>query len=207
MTFSTIKLPIDAEAFILSGGEASRAGGINKSFMIVNGRTIIEQQLERMRPVFGERITIVGDKCDHYTDLQLACVPDLHFGGDAEKTALRGIASALRHSRAPWIFLMASDMPWPDMAILEKMCAAVLDEASMRVVGLRNAEGGPQPFHTLLAKELESSAIETLRAGTDLSLKTWLGRHPSKYFSAEDMNVPVQQVVDALENFNSPPDG
>ena len=92
------------------------------------------------------------------------------------------------------------------MAILEKMCAPALNDPSLRVIGLRNAEGGPQPFHTLLAKDLESSAIETLRAGTDLSIKNWLAGHPSNYLSAGDLGVPVDQVVAALENFNTPPE-
>jgi molybdopterin-guanine dinucleotide biosynthesis protein A len=45
---------------ILAGGKATRMGGQPKSFLVVDGRRIIDRQLDVLRPLF-EEILIVAN--------------------------------------------------------------------------------------------------------------------------------------------------
>jgi molybdopterin-guanine dinucleotide biosynthesis protein A len=82
-------------AAILTGGRATRFGGRDKSALLVDGRSILQRQLDALAGLTGE-VLIVG--AAH--DLVPGCGP------------LGGLHAALTAARGDALFLVACDMPF-----------------------------------------------------------------------------------------------
>src|SRR4051794_13778353 len=82
-------------AAILTGGRATRFGGRDKSALTVEGRTILQRQLDALAGVVDE-VLIVGSA----HDLVPGCGP------------LGGLHAALSAARGDGVFLVACDMPY-----------------------------------------------------------------------------------------------
>lgn len=199
----------NVQACILSGGRALRAGGVNKSLMTVQGKPIIEHQLQVLRPIFGERITVVTDRPEDYAPLGLSTIGDLEIEGAADgRGALRGIASALAAFPRHWLFLIASDMPWPDAGILSAQCSALDAEGGRADFALRGVciecPGGAEPFHGLYHGSLGASAARAWLS-EEKSVRRWIRSHREiRTMSAEDLGVSAEALRRCLTNFNSP---
>jgi molybdopterin-guanine dinucleotide biosynthesis protein A len=188
------------EAWILSGGVARRAGGINKSFMPLHGRPIIEHQLESLKPSFSS-INIVTDRPDDFEGYGLNTFTDKFKR--APICAMRGLASALSQASTDFIFVLAGDMPWPDTEIAEIQLRR-LQAAKSLGCALRD-DSGPQPFHAWyhigMAGDLASS-LKTRR----LSLQDWILSNPAiLQISAEELGVSRGRISRCLQNFNTLP--
>ncbi|HEX2657694.1 MAG TPA: NTP transferase domain-containing protein, partial [Polyangia bacterium] len=48
-------------AAVRAGGRAERLGGVTKPMLLVDGRPIIERQLDVLRPLFGARVVVVAN--------------------------------------------------------------------------------------------------------------------------------------------------
>jgi molybdopterin-guanine dinucleotide biosynthesis protein A len=91
-------------AAILAGGRASRFGGLDKSALVVGGRTILDRQLGELAAVDGlTDIMFVGSGAHPGT----RPVRDLVPGSGP----LGGIHAALTHARSDHVFVVACDMP------------------------------------------------------------------------------------------------
>ena len=80
-------------AAILAGGEATRFGGRDKSALVVDGRTILDRQLEMLSAVADE-VQVVRE------DLVPGCGP------------LGGVHTALARTGHDLLFVLACDMPY-----------------------------------------------------------------------------------------------
>lgn len=196
--------------FILSGGAAKRAGGINKSLMIIEGRPVIEHQLERLEPMFGPRVTVVTDRSDDFATYGLETISDFDAAPSPEdRFPLRGFARALSEAGAGWAFLLAADMPWPDPDLIRRQ-AAWLESAgesggsACRGLVLTQA-GRIQPFHAFYAGALAASASAALGA-PDRSLRGWIQSEPEiGVVRIEDLIPEAASRSRAFEGFNMPP--
>ena len=207
--------PSEIRAFILSGGSARRAGGLNKSLMRIDGRPIIEHQLESLRPIFGQRILVITDRPKDYEPWGLSCqgdppLPEDCSGSSAtERSSLRGIASALSLNPRGWCFLLAGDMPWPDPSIIRRQWHWIESAGhgiDPPVDGIcLKLPSGPEPFHALYHGRLAPSAYASIGKG-QLSVTAWINRTDSIH-KAEPAAMGVEDLAAerCVANFNSPP--
>lgn len=220
-----------ARAFVLSGGAARRAGGINKSLIrIPDGsgaaRPIIEHQIEALRPIFSDRITVITDRPADFASLNLQTLPDFDVALAEDRFPLRGFARALSAAADPlrsggWAFLLAADMPWPDVDLIRAQAERILDalascsEAALTddatalapaPSGLVVLHGGRhQPFHAFYNAGLAASARAAL-SREDRSLRAWIASEPAI------LTVPGAELLSdaaaldrAFTGFNTPP--
>ena len=103
-------------AAILAGGLARRMGGMNKEALHVHGRRIIDRQLAALRQV-ADPIFIVGSDAARFTGLDLRVVPDVVAGAGA----LGGIYTAIVSSPCPRTIVVACDMPFLNVALLQRL--------------------------------------------------------------------------------------
>src|SRR3954449_1283284 len=106
---SSVAAAIDARqvsAAILAGGEASRYGGTDKGSLLVGGRRIIDRQLAALSSVAGE-ILIVSNHRERYADLPIPVIPDAVLAAGP----MGGLMSALQAATAPWVLVLACDLP------------------------------------------------------------------------------------------------
>jgi molybdopterin-guanine dinucleotide biosynthesis protein A len=116
----------DFAAAVLAGGKASRLGR-NKALLEIEGRTILDRINEVLLEIFPSILLVVQDvensPCPD-------CGPRVEVVADLlpEKGPLGGIYTALEYSTAPYVFVMACDMPYPS----RRLISCLLTEARGR---------------------------------------------------------------------------
>jgi molybdopterin-guanine dinucleotide biosynthesis protein A len=110
---------VRCSAAILNGGQATRYGGRDKGALVVDGRTILERQLEALAPVASEILLVGGGEPREgvrvIDDVVPGCGP------------LGGVHAALVEAAHPITLVIACDMPYvsaPLLACLAEMAGA-----------------------------------------------------------------------------------
>lgn len=125
-------------AAILAGGRARRLGGLDKSQLVIDGRTIFDRQLRVLRGVV-DRVVVISNDPARFIDSGVTVVEDLV----REAGALGGIYTALSIEKEP-VLVIACDMPYLTAPFLRYVMDASL-EADVAVP--RSADG----YHPLCA--------------------------------------------------------
>jgi molybdopterin-guanine dinucleotide biosynthesis protein A len=121
------------DAVVLAGGAAARMGGADKPGLTVAGRTLLERVVDTVRAHAPDAdVTVVGPERDRPRARYVREDPP----GGGPVPALR---AGLPHVRAPWVALLAADLPHlaPDhfaalRAASETTAGAVFTDASGR---------------------------------------------------------------------------
>ncbi len=116
-------------AAIIAGGRARRLGGVDKSRLVVGGRTIISRQAEVLRQIADE-VFVVGEHPERPADSDLPCYDDVVAGVGA----IGGLYTALEVASADLVLVVACDLPFLEASMLERLfeLAATADAAWVR---------------------------------------------------------------------------
>jgi molybdopterin-guanine dinucleotide biosynthesis protein A len=183
-------------AAIIAGGKAERLGGQPKGLIEIDGRRIVDRQLEALRAVF-DRVFMVANDPGPWSDLGIAIVPDRVPGAGP----LAGLDAALA-ALAPGeeaVACVAGDMPFLDPRAL----ALLRDHPPAQAVVPR-VGGLPDP---LFARYARSCAPIIARALAEGRLKT---RALLAELDVAYLDEPALHAVDPtlrfLTNINTPED-
>lgn len=124
---------------ILAGGRARRFGGRDKAALLVDGRRIIDRQLDALRSATPDILVVTNDP-DRFATLGVPVVVD-HVAGAGP---LGGIYTALVAAPTPQVVVLACDMPFVVAPLLSYLAAvgAAADAAVPRL---------PDGWHPLCA--------------------------------------------------------
>ncbi len=146
-------------AAVLAGGKGKRLG-MDKARLQVEGCMILDRIVFALLGIFPEVLLVVqsGDS------------PPLPEGGDRVRVVsdlipgkgpLVGIYTALQHSTAPYVFVMACDMPYPSTLLIRRM----LEEArGVDAVVPRRGEY-IEPLFAVYAREVRERALKRIEEG------------------------------------------
>lgn len=185
----------DATAAILAGGAGTRLGGVSKAFVQVGGRTILETQLELLRPLFGEVVAVAPDPSP-FERFGLRGVRD-RFPG---KGAPGGVQAALEAAATPWVFLLACDMPFARAEAIALLAGHRAGADS--VVPLRG--GYLEPLFAFYSAGLAAGFARELQAGNPSLARLLSGVRTVRI--SEDALAAVDPDGLCLENVNTPED-
>jgi molybdopterin-guanine dinucleotide biosynthesis protein A len=128
---------------VLAGGKSTRFGS-NKALIEYDGKTFLQQIIERLQP-FAKEVVIAG----FHPEYELVGIPVL-----ADKMEgigpLGGIYTALTYSTTPWILVMTCDMPLVTDEIIAYMITTTKGED---VTGWKQSESGGL-FPLLISKNI-----------------------------------------------------
>lgn len=129
-------------AAILIGGEARRFQGRDKSQLLIDGRAILDRQIDVLNEIADE-ILLVGSRPRALSPLNVRLVHDETPG----LGPLGGLAAALAEARSPELVVLACDMPFVTAPLLAHLLtrAAVADAVDAAVPRTRRG------FHPLCA--------------------------------------------------------
>lgn len=141
---------------ILAGGRARRFGGRDKARLVVDGRTIIERQIQVLRAITSD-VFVVGHGPDRFADLGLPVVADRISGAGT----LGGILTALESTSAARVIVLACDMPFlvPDLLRALVGRAGAGDGAWVRTTR------GPEPLVACYRQSARGVLRECIDAG------------------------------------------
>jgi len=148
--------PTDVAAFILAGGKSTRMG-TDKAFVVLDGRTLLARALELARAAASD-VRIVGDRAKFAA---YAPVVEDVFPGCGP---LAGIHAALRASPADLNLILAVDVPFVTLALLQYLMKRARDSPSAMATVVRSGTGW-QPLCAVYRRKFADAAERALRAG------------------------------------------
>jgi molybdopterin-guanine dinucleotide biosynthesis protein A len=184
-------------AAIIAGGRAERMGGHPKGLLEVDGRRIVDRQLEALRAVF-DRVFLVANDPAPWRELQLGIVPDRVPGAGP----LAGIDAALAAltDQEPAVVCVAGDMPFLHPAALTLLRDHAPDAAA---VAPRLA-GRPDPLCARYARSC-AAAVAGALAQSHFKAAALLASLDVAYLDEPTLRS-VDPALTFLTNVNTPDD-
>jgi len=184
-------------AAIVAGGSARRLGGVVKPLLVVEGRRIIDRQLDVLRPLFA-RVVIVANDPAPFAELEIPVIPDRVGPG---RGPLAGIDAALAWlpPEADAVVCVAGDMPFLAPAILR----ALRDARPAAAVAPR-PRGRVEPLCARYGRALAPAIAAAITAG-QLAVHALLAR-PGVAFLDDDELGALDPTLRSFANVNTPDD-
>jgi molybdopterin-guanine dinucleotide biosynthesis protein A len=148
---------------VLAGGRGSRMGGRDKGLLAYNGRTLVEHQLELLRPQVDTLLISANRNLDCYAVHGVPVIRDsiADFPGP-----LAGMLAALHVASTPWVVCVACDTLGLPGSLVARLLASATEE-NRSAAYVADAEG-PQytvcALRTTLADPLEAALRSGRRA-------------------------------------------
>ena len=185
---------LTVSGIVLVGGQSSRLG-MDKSFINVNGQSLIEHIVAKLTRL-SDDVIIVTNSPDEYDDLEARLVGDIYPG----KGALGGIYSGLRAAANAYSLVVACDMPFLDLNLLRYMIilAREHDVVIPRIGGL------PEPLHAIYSKSC-LEPIDRLLARGGLKIIDFFSEVRVRYVEEGEVAIFDPQHL-SFFNVNTPSD-
>jgi molybdenum cofactor guanylyltransferase len=179
-------------ALILAGGESRRMGGVDKTLIEVDGRSLTERVVEVVQPLFGEVIVASG-------------VPGKFVGlegvrevADHERGVgpLAGMLAGLEACATEWAFVVAADMPCLKPPLIERVVTSIAPD----VLAVAPRHGRfREPLHAAYKRAVIADIERFLDEG-GRSVNRLLDRIPVAWVEVEDADL------ECFKNVNRPTD-
>ena len=180
---------------MLTGGKASRFGGINKSLIRVEGVKIITRIVSLLKPLFHE-IIIAGWPAEEAVPAGTRPVAD-NFPGMGP---LGGIEAAMKAANTPFLFVFGGDMPWLSAEIIVRQAEYFIKESPDVLVPLIGVM--TEPLHSVYNCALHSSLEAFMKKAANPSVRDFYQLTRVMYF-----NLPSEeQILRSFSNINTPSD-
>ena len=142
---------------ILAGGDSKRLGQ-PKALLDFNGESLIELMVKKLGGYFDD-VLLVTDRRELYQNLSVQITGDMFL--HQVKSPLRGIHAGLKFSALPYQFVIACDMPFINMGLVNYMAQFINDyEAVIPFIG-----GHFQPLHSFYHRSIIGVIEKQLQAG------------------------------------------
>ncbi|MFO8234898.1 MAG: molybdenum cofactor guanylyltransferase [Bacteroidales bacterium] len=186
------------DAVILAGGKNHRFQGKHKSLALLKGKSILQHQLDLLKPIFSDIILVSNHKEEFSAFSNIKVIADLI----PDKGPLSGIHAGLETSRKPYTFVFAGDMPFLDknlinqqIKIIERACYdAVIPETSK----------GIEPLHGIYSKNNKAILTKILKRQDIYPVKELLFKNATYYwkiaFQKAFININTPEELDRLNN-------
>lgn len=179
---------------VLAGGQSSRLG-MDKSFVNVNGQSLIEQIVAKLAKL-SDDVIIVTNSPEKYDHLKARLVGDIYPG----KGALGGIYSGLRTAANAYSLVVACDMPFLDLNLLRYMILL----ARGHDVVIPKVRGLPEPLHAIYSKNC-LEPIDRLLARGGLKIIDFFSEVRVRYVEESEVDIFDPQHL-SFFNVNTPND-
>lgn len=165
-------------AIVLVGGEARRAGGMEKYFFEIGGRTFIDRLLETLRGAVEEIVIVARDEeqCRRFDPYPyVRCIPDMRRGIGP----IGGLHAGCLAAEGEEVFVVACDMPCINGGVIR---------ALFEMLGERDAVipcWDDDMYEPLCAVYRRSALVEYLREHEALSLRAMVRSLDARFVPVE----------------------
>lgn len=190
-------------AAIIAGGQARRFAGLDKSRLVVEGRSIIVRQLDVLQQVASSIVAIGGPE-DRFADLNVPVVADRI----AALGAIGGIYTAVASTSAQRVLVVACDLPFLHVDLLRRLVELSTGRDGAWVATSRgiepllacyDARSAPKIRHEIDAGRLKASAL-----GMALDMAE-LGERQIEQYGAIDRLLANVNTPDDFARVQYPP--
>ena len=172
----------DCTGLVLAGGE-SRRMGFDKTALRMDGQTLLQRAVERLRGIFPTVLVSVRQiRPDAGLPADVLQVVD-ELSGDEPAGPLAGLCAGLAEAKTPWVFVLAADMPFIAPAAIEYLAQ---QRAGYQAV-VPMIAGHPQPLAAFYAAEALPSVRAVLAGEGKRSFRVALERLRKNHVNEEDL--------------------
>jgi molybdopterin-guanine dinucleotide biosynthesis protein A len=179
---------------VLAGGRGRRMGEVDKGWLELGGRPLIQHVLDRFAPQVDDIVISANRNLERYRALGFPVVADVlpDFAGP-----LAGLHAALPHTRHPLAACVPCDSPAFPLDLVERLRQALEREKAQ--IAVPQAGGRVHPVFCLVRRDVWDSLAAYL-AGGGRKVGTW---HAGLRYAL----VAFDEAPGAFLNINQPEDG
>jgi len=182
-------------ALILAGGENKRLPML-KGFLEINGKRIIESNIELLERIF-DKVIISTNSPEHYFYLGRPMIGDTM----RERGPMTGILSTLNMPEISEIFVTACDMPFISGELIHYMLGQWDTKWDAAIPFF---DRKPQPLLAIYSKTIAQNMENSIKSGTR-SLRKFLQGIHVLYISEKDVRR-IDREGKSFVNINTPED-
>ncbi|OAN44789.1 molybdenum cofactor guanylyltransferase [Paramagnetospirillum marisnigri] len=185
---------------ILAGGLSRRMGGGDKALIEVDGQSLLDRVIDRLRPQVGQMILNANGDPDRFASFTLPVVPDVVAGfGGPLVGVLTGLEWLDDHTLdTDWMVSVAADTPLFPEDLVQRLYAAVVEQGADIAVACTDDQ--PHPVFALWPKRL-AAALRAAVVGEDMrKIDAWTARYKVAHIRWQP------KPVDPFFNVNTPED-
>ena len=179
---------------ILAGGLNSRFSGVNKAFVEINGKKIIDTICDVFKDLFTEIIIVTNDPIK-YVQWNFKIVTDLY----PARSSLTGIHTGLFFSQNPYSFITACDTPFLKKELIKFLITNI--KPNIDVV-LPETLKTSQPLFAVYSKQC-IKPIENNILKNNFKIQNVLKKLRVKKIS-EDLLKKIDPDLSSFININTP---
>lgn len=181
----------DVTGVILSGGRATRMGGVDKGLVPLHGRPMIAWVIDILRPQVRTILINANRNLERYRDLGWPVIDD----GDRDfRGPLAGFASGMRAAATPYVAFAPCDSPLVCKDLVSRLYGALSNDGS-RIAVAHDGER-LQPVFALLECSLLDDLSTYLEDG-GRKIDRWYSQHG---YACADFS----DVAGSFSNINAP---
>ncbi len=187
----------DVSGVVLAGGK-SRRMGMDKRYLSVHGKPLLDRVLAVLLDVFPEVLLVLAEEDVSGQDERVKVVTDLIPGC----ATVGGLYTGLSHSRHPRAFVVACDMPFINPAVIELFS----QQGAATDMVLAQLVSGLQPLHGLYARTCLPVLKEMIEA-RELRLQNIADKPGLAVHRIPESEItPLDPQLRSFLNLNSPAD-
>ena len=138
-------------AAILAGGRSRRLGGRNKAALSINGTSVLERQLERLRRV-ADRTIIIANDAGAFGSSGVPVIPDML----PDSGALGALYTAVRAAPTDRTLVVACDMPF----LSEPLLVYLADIGRTADIVIPRTARGYEPLCAMYARRTADALLQ-----------------------------------------------
>lgn len=159
---------------INAGGKSTRMG-TDKSFVLFQGKPMIEVVMNHVARL-GDELILITNNPAAYAHLGLPIFGDIY----PDYGPLAGIHTAIYHARHPHTLIVACDMPWLNVNLLNY----IISQRETADIIIPRREKFPEPLHAIYSKACLPAIEENLQAKR-LKITGFFGKVSVNYIEKE----------------------
>ena len=175
---------------VLAGGQGRRMGGVDKGLQPLQGRSLIQHVLDRLRPQVDGVLINANQNLKRYAEFGCPVVPD-RVGGFAGPLA--GLDAGLYATDAPLIVTVPCDSPFLPHDLVTRLATA--RSAIDADVAVARTGSQPHPVFALVCTRVRAHLADFLARG-ERKIDLW-------YASLSVIEVAFDDEADAFANINT----
>ncbi len=174
----------EVTGLVLAGGRGTRMGGIDKGLVEIEGRTLVELVIDRLRPQVGPMLISANRNLVRYRAFGFPVLLDADEGLEPFPGPLAGMLAGLRAAATPWVATAPCDAPFLPADLVAHLAEALAGaRAAVAYVGEK-----VQPVFCLLHVDLADDLATAVAQG-ERRAEAWLrgiGAAPALFLVAEN---------------------
>lgn len=180
----------------IQAGGASRRMGQDKGLLPFLGQPLIQRVIDRLAPAAAE-ILVTTNRLEAYRFLGVRLVSDALPG----RGALGGLYTALQAARQPLVAVVACDMPFASLELIEAQAHLLQVEAWDAVIP--HSPTGAEPFHAIYRRETCLPLVEAALQAEQWRVDAWFEQAQVRRFQPDEVARYAPEFR-CFQNVNTP---